>query len=57
LLDDFRIDVLSVYGRSYLRRSIWGCVTEVVKIQLKHVYFKPIKVAIEGGVREVIAIA
>lgn len=30
---------------------------EIVKVQLKHVDFKPIKVAIEGEVREVLAIA
>ena len=30
---------------------------EIVKIQLKHVDFKPIKVAIDGEVREVLAIA
>ena len=30
---------------------------EIVKVQLKHVDFKPIKVAIDGEVREVLAIA
>lgn len=30
---------------------------EILKVQLKHVDFKPIKVAIEGEVREVLAIA